>query len=112
MTQFQHLCPLAIGQPEEPSPELISAVAHAMNDADLVALANQIADAMVDLIQLASAQSFIQLTVARCISTAELPASALERALSNAQSELENAKAELERSDRRLAEHRQSSLQA
>lgn len=108
MTQLQHLCPLIIGQPQEAAPELVGAIAASLNDDKLASVAKQVAEAMIDLIQLAGAQSFIQLTLAQCQKTGEQPVTVLERALSNAQSELENAKAELERSNRRLAAHRQA----
>jgi hypothetical protein len=100
-----HLLGLPLGQPDEPDADLAAAIAKALKDAELLALADQIADAMIEQISLAGPQHFLQSAVAISVTNGELPAAVLQRALNNTLAEAENAKVEIKRSDCRLAQH-------
>jgi hypothetical protein len=104
----QHLLNLPLGQVDAPAPDLVAAVAAAMNDPELLSLADQLAEKSADLIRLAASQQILQHAVMAGPHTSETPAAILQQALSNMNAGLETAKAERERSDRRLSAFRQS----
>lgn len=104
----QHLVGLPLGQPEEPAPELIAAIARAMNNDDLVSLANKISNEMAELVRMAGFQQILQHSFAEHLANGEQPADIMQRALANIAVGIEKAKIELERSNRRLAAHRQA----
>lgn len=106
MSAANHLCGLLLGQPDEPAPDLVVAVALAMHDAELLALADQLAEKSVELIRLAGSQQILQHAVATGVQTAEPPAAVLQLALDKMAIGIEIAKIELDRSARRLAAHR------
>lgn len=105
-TPAQHIVSLPLGQPEDPGPELVAAVAEAMNNPELVALADQLADQSVELIGLVASRQIMEHAVMAGHHTGEAPAGILQQALVNMAAGIEIAKIELERSDRRLAAHR------
>lgn len=103
MSAVTNLCGLPLGQTDEPTPDLVAAVASALADPDLVALANQVAEQSVELIGLAGARQIIEHAAMTSQQTGQPAAEILQSALANMAVGIENAKAELARSDSRLA---------
>lgn len=108
MTAANRLCGLPIGQPDEPAPDLVAAVAAAMSNPELLGLANQVAEQSIELIGLAGARQIIEHAAMTSHQTGQPAAELLQQALANMAAGLETANAEIERSDRRLAAFRQS----
>lgn len=108
MIAESNLCGLPIGQLDEPAPDLVAAVAIAMSVPELVALADQLAEKSAELIRQAGAQQIMQSAVVSCLHTGDRPAAMLQLALDKMSIGIEIAKVELDRTERRLAEHRQS----
>lgn len=103
-----HMIGLPLGQDKEPDSELIAAIARAMNNDDLVSLANKISNKMAELVRMAGFQQILQHSIAEHLANGEQPADIMQRALANIAVGIEKAKVEIERSDRRLAAHRQA----
>lgn len=111
MTAQNHLVGLPLGQPDDPAPGLVAAIAEAMNDAELITLANQVTSTMVELMLFVGSRHYLQHAVMIGIANGEPPAAVLQRALANARAEIENANQELALSASRLAPHLKFSRQ-
>ncbi|WP_428827692.1 hypothetical protein ACLIKD_06790 [Azonexus sp. IMCC34842] len=105
MSAVTNLCGLPLGQTDEPTPDLVAAVASALADPDLVALANQVASTYVEIMLCVGSRHHLQHAVMIGLANGEPPAAVLQRALANARAEIENANRELVLSASRLTSH-------
>lgn len=99
---------LPLGQDAEPAPDMVAAIASAMNNHELLALADQLADQSGELIRLVASRQILEHAVMAGHHTGEAPAGILRQALANMVAGIDTAKIELDRSERRLAAYRRA----